>query len=277
MQLTDRFTDTGTGTGTSDPPLVLLHAFPVDSRMWDGVLAPLSAVTRVIVPDLRGFGRSASDREVDPAEVEPSMARLAGDVLALLDRLELERVVLAGCSMGGYTAMALLAAAPQRLAGLVLVDTRPDADDFDKRAGRLAMATRAEREGTAWLVETVLPSLIAAGTPDGPSSLVNLLPMLIADQSATAVAWAQRAMAARADSTDVLRGFTGPALVIVGERDVLCPPEVARDMAGLLRSAELVEIPGAGHLTPMEAPGEVAAAIRDWLGNTANTANTTPS
>jgi pimeloyl-ACP methyl ester carboxylesterase len=249
--------DTGADSG---PALVLLHAFPVDSRMWDGVRGQLAEHVRVITPDLRGFGRTPL-----PPDGEPSMDAIADDVLAMLDELELDRVVLGGCSMGGYAAMAVLRKAPERVDRLLLIDTRPDADDFDKRAGRLASATRAEEEGTAWLADTVLPGLLAAGTPDLRSELVGGLRAMITGQPADGVAWALRAMAARPDSTEVLRSFDRPALVIVGERDVLSPPEVAREMAGLLPAGELVEVPGSGHLTPVEAPDEVAAAIVDWL------------
>jgi pimeloyl-ACP methyl ester carboxylesterase len=249
-------TDMGDGV-----PLVLLHAFPVDSRMWDQVRGPLAETARVITPDQRGLGRSPLPDEADA----PSMDAVAGDVLALLDELGLERAVLGGCSMGGYVAMAALRKAPHRVSGLLLIDTRPDADDDDRRAGRLTSAERVEREGTAWLADTLLPGLLASGTPDVRPDLAAWLRALIIAQPATGVAWAQRAMAARPDSTGVLRSFSGPALVLVGERDALSPPTQAREMAGLLAAGELVEVPGCGHLSPIEAPDEVTAVIARWL------------
>jgi pimeloyl-ACP methyl ester carboxylesterase len=215
----------------------------------------------VIVPDLRGFGRSPL-----PPGDEPSVEALADDVVAMLDELALDRVVLGGCSMGGYVAMAVLRKAAERVERLVLVDTRPDADDFDRRAARLATAARAEQEGIGWLPDTLLPGLLASGTPDRRAELVGTVRAMIIAQPAEGVAWALRAMAQRPDSADVLRDFDRPALVVVGERDALSPPEVSRQLAGLLPDAELVEIPGAGHLTPMEAPDEVADAILSWLG-----------
>jgi pimeloyl-ACP methyl ester carboxylesterase len=240
---------------------VLLHAFPVDSRMWDPVRGALAEAARVITPDQRGAGRSP----LPPGGGEPSMDAVAGDVLALLDDRGLDRVVLGGCSMGGYAAMAVLRRAPHRVRGLVLIDTRPDTDDGERRASRLAMAERAEREGTGWLADTVLPGLLAAGTPQVRAELVERLRALITAQPADGVAWAQRAMAARPDATDVLRSFDGPALVMVGERDALSPPDLARRMATLLPRGELVELSGCGHLSPLEAPDEVAAAITEWL------------
>ena len=248
--------DTGSGT-----PLVLLHAYPVDSRMWDPMRGPLSEGARLIMPDQRGMGRSPL-----PAQpTEPSLDVAADDVIALLDDLGLDRVVLGGCSMGGYTAMAILRKAPQRVSGVVLMNTRPDADDAERRANRLAAAERAEREGIDWLADTMLPVLLAAGTPTVRPDLVAWLRSIIIAQSPSGIAWAQRAMAARPDSTEVLRAFTGPALVAVGERDVLTTPKLAAEMANLLPSGELIELAGCGHLSPVEAPEELAAAIVDWL------------
>lgn len=249
------YTETGSGT-----PLVLLHAFPIDSLMWDPVRDRLSEVARVITPDQCGAGRSPL-----PGDAEPSMLAVADDVIGLMDELGLERAVVGGCSMGGYVAMAVLRKAPHRVAGLLLMGTRPDADDPDRRATRLAMAERVERDGTGWLADTVLPGLLAAGTPDVHPDLLEWLRALIGMQPPRGVAWAQRAMATRPDSTDVLRSYEGPALVVVGERDVICPPELATRMAALLPAGELVEVPNSGHLVPLEAPDEVTDEVIGWL------------
>jgi pimeloyl-ACP methyl ester carboxylesterase len=241
--------------------LVLLHAFPVDSRMWDALRAELPGSIAVLAPDLCGFGRAPLPKG------EPDLDAAADDVLALLDEHGLDRVVLAGCSMGGYVALAVLRKARQRVAGLALIDTRPDPDNEERAAARRESAERAEQEGTAWLPDMVLPGLLASGVPDAHPELVGGLRALIAAQRPPAVAWALRAMAARRDSSDALRSYDGPALVVVGERDVLSPPEVARAMARLLPSGKLVELPGCGHLTPLEAPAEVAGALATWLAD----------
>lgn len=243
--------------------LVLLHAFPLDSGMWEPMRAELPDDLEVLAPDLCGFGRSALPEAAPGAE--PDLGAAADDVIALLDERGLDQVVLAGCSMGGYVAMAVLRKVPRRVAGLVLIDTRAGADDAERRNTRLSGAQRTEAEGTGWLADTMLPGLLAAGAPDTRHELVGWLRARIGAQPAPAVAWAQRAIAARPDSTDVLRAYQGPALVVVGERDALAPPEVARAMADLMPDSRFVEVPGHGHLTPLEAPAEVAAAIVEWL------------
>ncbi|GAA1203850.1 alpha/beta fold hydrolase [Prauserella alba] len=251
----------------ADLPLVLLHAYPLDARMWNAVRGPLTARTRVITPDQRGMGRSPfpdSDSGRQPGG-EPSLDDAARDVVALLDRLDLDRVVLGGCSMGGYLTMAVLRAAPERVGGLVLIDTKAEADTDEARANRLSVADRADAEGvTGWLADAMAPALLSEATREQQPEVEALVRELVDSQPPSGVAWAQRAMAARPDSTDTLRGADVPALVLVGERDGLTPPDAARGMADVLPAARLEAIPEAGHLTPLEAPEAVARAIIDW-------------
>ncbi|NYH79601.1 pimeloyl-ACP methyl ester carboxylesterase [Actinopolyspora biskrensis] len=249
------------GTG---PPLVLLHAFPVDARMWRGVRAELEEHCRVITPDQRGLGRSPLD-----GSAAPSLELVADDLLALLDRLELPRVRLGGCSMGGYVAMSVLRKAPERVAGLVLTSTRADADGAQQRENRLRTAERAESEGTAgWLAENNLSGLLGETTLRQRTDVVDEARGLIEEQPPDGVAWAQRAMAARRDSFDVLRDYAGPALVLRGAEDGLTPSEPVRDMAVSLPNGRLVSLPGAGHLAPLETPAGFAGELREWLAET---------
>ncbi len=226
-------------------PLVLLHAFPFDARMWDGVRDLLKPIT----PDQRGGGRS------------PDLVAVAEDVLRLLDERGIERAVLGGCSMGGYVAMAVLRRDPSRVAGLVLADTRAGADAEEARANRLAMAARVEAEGLGWVPDTVVGGLLG---PAADEAVTGRVRELILDQDPAEVVWAQRAMAARPDSAGVLAEVDVPALVLVGEHDALTPPALARELAATLRHGEYVELPGVGHLTPLEAPDAFAAAVLDW-------------
>lgn len=247
-----------------DAPLVLLHAFPLDSRMWDGVRGPLSSVTRVITPDQRGLGRSPLPESQRP----PSLDDAAMDVIAMLNKLELDRVVLGGCSMGGYVAMAVLRAAPERVAGLVLIDSKATADTDEARENRLKVADRVDAEGVGWMPESVLPALLGSTTRAERPEVVGAVRTLIEEQPPSGVSWAQRAMAARPDSRDTLRGVDLPALVVVGEEDELTPKSEARLMAGALSGSELVVVPGAGHLSPIEAPEQIASSVVEWWQRT---------
>ncbi|MEQ0561881.1 alpha/beta hydrolase [Amycolatopsis sp. NEAU-NG30] len=242
-------------------PLVLLHAFPLDSRMWDAVREPLASHLRVITPDQRGLGRSP----LPESPREPSLEDAARDVVALLDKLGLDRVVLGGCSMGGYLAMAVLRLAPERVGGLVLIDTKGSPDTPEAAQTRLDVAARVEREGIAgWLAEANLPNLLAASTREQRPEIVETVREIIESQPPGGVAWTALALRTRPDSLDLLRGCGVPALVIVGEEDPITPVAAASELAGVLDGATLVVLPGAGHLTPLEDPAGVVEAILSW-------------
>ncbi|MEY7972431.1 alpha/beta fold hydrolase [Saccharomonospora xinjiangensis] len=247
----------------SSLPLVLLHAYPLDARMWDPVRAPLAERTRLITPDLRGFGRSP----LPGGEAGPSLDDMARDVLALLGRLGLDRVVLGGCSMGGYVTLALLRLAPERVGGIALIGAKASADTDEARSNRFAVARRAETEGTAgWLADQMLPVLLGETTRSRRPEVVERVREIVEQQSPSGVASAQRAMAARGDSTALLGSVDVPAVVIAGEEDTVNPPGVARDLADTMPHAELVALPEAGHLTPLEAPEAVVDALSRLLG-----------
>lgn len=241
----------------NDLPLVLLHAFPVDARMWDAVRAPLSERLRLITPDQRGLGRSP----LPETDREPDLGDAARDVVALLDRLELDKVVLGGCSMGGYLTMAVLRLAPERVGGLVFIDTKATADTPEAAQARHDVAARVETEGAGWMPEAVTPGLLAE---KARPEVVERLRELITTQPPSGIAWAARAMAARPDSLETLRSADVPALVVVGEEDGLTPLEAANTLVETLPDATLVVLPEAGHLTPLEDPAGVVEAILGW-------------
>ena len=145
------FDDKGSGE-----PLILLHAFPLDGRMWLAQRDELAGSARIIVPDLRGFGRSV---DLPPAQ---SIDDYADDVVALLDKFRIERATVVGLSMGGYVALALARRAPHRLARLGLADTRSLADSSEGRKGRDQNIALVKSEGVPALVERLLPKLLSA-------------------------------------------------------------------------------------------------------------------
>ncbi|MDT7572978.1 MAG: hypothetical protein QOE05_3152 [Actinomycetota bacterium] len=244
----------------SGRPLVLLHAFPLSSTMWLEQRDGLSSECRVITPDQRGFGGSALGD--DP----PSLDAAADDVAELLDRLDLDRVVLGGLSMGGYVAMALLRRHPERVAALILADTKASADPDAAKANRERIAAAVESDDSSTvLVDEVLPALLGATTTSTRPLVSGRVRGLVQTAPGPAVAWAQRAMAARPDSFETLRAFDGRALVIVGAEDALSPPADAEAMAAALPHGRLVVMPEAGHLTAVETPEAFNAQVAGFL------------
>jgi len=246
------FDDKGSGE-----PLILLHAFPLDGRMWLAQRDELAGSARIIVPDLRGFGRSV---DLPPAQ---SIDDYADDVVALLDKLRIERATVVGLSMGGYVALALARRAPHRLARLGLADTRSLADSSEGRKGRDQNIALVNSEGVPALVERLLPKLL------GPNAAVDVITRarsLGNSQKAAGIAAALAAMRDRPDTTPVLARLDVPTAILVGEADGITPHADARAMSDALARAELHVLPGAGHLANLEAPAAFDSALARLLG-----------
>ncbi len=250
-----------------DVPLVLLHGFPLDHRMWLDVTDLLRGDPTVLAPDLPGFGTSPTgpDVAVNVGGDLPSLDVMADGVAATLRAAGVPRAVVVGLSMGGYVALALLERHPDLVAGLGLVDTRSTPDGDVARARRLKVADTVASELTIEAVLGMRTTLLGAGNRVARPDLVERLEGWIRDQGPAAVAWAQRAMAARPDRTAVLAGFAGPAVVVVGEEDELAPLDEARHMLDALPDGALVVVPGSGHMTCIENPEPVAAALAELV------------
>ena len=243
------------------PALVLLHGFPLNATTWSAQREGLSSACRVVCPDQRGFGGTLLGYD------EPSLDEVADDVAAMLDAKKLDAVVLGGLSMGGYVAMAFLRRHPERVRALVLADTKAGADPAEAAANRLRIAEEVLAAGSsAQLVDDLLPKLVGTTTKERRPLVLGRLKATVESAPPPAVAWAQRAMAARPDSFDTLRGVTVPALVVVGEEDEISPVKDAEAMAEALPDARLVVVPEAGHMSSMEAPEAFNAALLEFLG-----------
>lgn len=237
------------GQGT---PLMLVHGFPLNHTIWNETAALLEDQAQVILPDLPGHGQSPV--------VEPvTMDSMADGLAAILDALGIEKVVLAGQSMGGYVCLAFARRHPQRLAGLGLVCTQAAADSPEKRQARLAQAEQTLAEGNQRVAESM--STLLTNRPEMAAGLKHLM----SSTPAAGMAAAMRAMAERAEMGDFLPQISVPALVMAGLADVIIPVERAREMAASLPDARLVELEGVGHSPMMEAPQATAEALLGLL------------
>jgi len=245
------------------PPLLLLHGYPFDHTMWDHVAALLATKTRLLTPDLRGFGGQPV------GEREPSLDVMADDLVALLDKAAIGRVVVGGMSMGGYAALAFAQHHPARLAGLALISTQAVADTEQARAGRQAMIEKVRQEGSGSAARAAMEKLFAPRNA-GKSELTRFPLQGAIRAGVEGIVWGLQAMAGRPDRSEVLRNVKAPVLVLHGEEDQFIPCERAREMAQLASDTRFVAIAGAGHATPLEAPTEVARALEELLAR-ANT------
>jgi len=235
---------------------VFVHGFPHDHRLWLDQLDGLKDLRCCVVPDLRGSGRS------DPvASAVLAVEHLADDVAGLIEALGQASADVVSLSMGGYAALALWERHPDRVRSLVLMDTRSGADSEAGRAARRETAQQVADQGSGVLTADLLKGLLSPGA--GLTARVRLRSMIEATPAETIVA-ALEGMARRADRTDILASITVPTLVMVGEDDQVTPLEVAGHMAELIPNAELVVIPAAGHLPPIETPEAVNDTLRGF-------------
>ncbi|HEV2878875.1 MAG TPA: alpha/beta fold hydrolase [Candidatus Eremiobacteraceae bacterium] len=240
-------------------PVLWLHAFPLNSAMWEGQWAALSGMVASLGPDLPGFGASAAANAVDDLD---GLARIVYEEASASG---VSHAVVAGCSMGGYLAFALLRVAPEFVSGLALINTRASADTEQGRAKRVALAQRVEREGCGFLVEEWPPSALSPVTMSARPRVVADVRKMVNEASPRGVIAAQRAMANRPDSTGLLGAIRVPAVVIHGLEDTIVPEAEAREMAAAIPGAKFVAIPDAAHLPSLEQPGLVNDSLHNFF------------
>lgn len=242
------------------PPLVCIHGFPLDHRMW-AFQEPLADVATLVMPDLRGFGESLGAGPIE------SIRQLADDCAAVIRAVVPgERAVVCGLSMGGYVAEHLAVHHPEVVRGLILVDTRIEADTDAARAGRRDLAARVARVGSRIAAEAMVPKLLAPTSDQGRRSPVaESLHRMILEADPATIQQALAALADRPDMTEAMRAVRVPTLLIVGEEDSITPPEVMRSIPQVVPQASLAVLPGCGHMTPMEDPEAFNRLVRGFL------------
>ncbi len=244
-------------------PVLFLHAFPLNRQMWQAELTALLADERyrLVALDWRGFGESDITTPVSTMEL------FADDVAGLMEALGIQRAVLCGLSMGGYATFAFLRKYPQRVAGLILADTRPGADSPEAQANRENVARIAETQGTGAIADLQVPRVLSEYTRQHHPEVELRVRQMIDAATAQGIAAASRGMGQRGDSTDLLAGITCPTLIVVGEQDVLTPPIVVQEYAAQIPGAQCVVIQHAGHLSNLEQPEAFLQVVRGFLGS----------
>jgi len=241
--ITIAYSDRGTGL-----PIVFLHAFPLNRTMWAHQERALSLRFRVITIDLRGHGES------DAPLWRYTLEQSADDVNVLLDQLSIQQAIFAGLSMGGYILFAFYRKYAVRVKGLILADTRAQADTVEGIDGRFQMAQTAYKKGPSAIADIMIPKLLSPVTIQTKPALVQQVRAMIEGNQISGIAGDLMAMAERPDSVPLLKQITCPTLIIVGELDQATPPSDAKLMADQIPNVRLAFIPNAAHLTNLEQP-----------------------
>lgn len=241
--ITLAYSDQGTGL-----PIVFLHAFPLNRTMWAVQEQALSSQFQIITIDLRGHGES------DAPLWRYTLDQSADDVRALLDHLEIQRALFVGLSMGGYILFAFYRKYADRAKGLILADTKAQADTEEGKIGRFQLAQIAHRQGPSAIADVMTPKLLSPATIRTNPNLVQHVRAMIEGNQISGIAGDLMAMADRSDSFSLLSQITCPTQIIVGELDQATPPSDARLMAEHIPQAHLAIIPNAAHLSNLEQP-----------------------
>jgi pimeloyl-ACP methyl ester carboxylesterase len=224
-------------------PVVLIPGMMCDARMWGGLDRDLG------VPALHHL----------PTQAE-TMSALAALFLAEAP----PRFALAGLSMGGILAMEILHQAPDRVTRLALLDTNPRAETAAVRARRapqIARALAGDLEGV--MRQDMKPNYLAPGP--NKATILDLCMDMARDLGPNVFARQSQALRDRSDRQAALAAFKGPALVLMGAEDRLCPLDRHQLMHELMPQSRLHIVAGAAHLPPLEQPDTTLRALRDWL------------
>ena len=242
------------------PPIVLLHAFPLSSAMWQAQIEEFSKDYEVFAPDFRGIGKTSGFTD------KPSLQSLADDLAHWLEELGMYGpITLCGLSMGGYVALEFARQFPQFLGALILCDTRADADSQETKKSRNEMIEFAKTSAGRAIAHKMLPKLLGETTLRENPRIAQKAKEIASPNSGENLAELIAAMRDRRDSTDFLSEITVPTLVLGGSEDAVSPPGVMAEMAARIPSARHIVIEGAGHLANLEKPTEFNSALREFL------------
>lgn len=250
------YDDVGTGV-----PVLMLHGFPHNRSLWAPQLGALAAPARTICMDLRGFGDSELGTPSEPGSVDA----YADDAAALLDLLAVDRVVLAGLSMGGYATFAFWRRHRHRVRALVLCDTRGTADTPDGRASRLQMQETARDKGSTAVANQMITGMVGRTTREKHPELVDELHRMMSLAPVSGIHFALDALKDRPDSMATCATIDVPTLIIVGDEDVLTPVKDSRAMHLAIAGSRVEVIAGAGHVSNLERPATFNHVLSEFL------------
>ena len=242
-------------------PVVLLHAFPLHAEMWRPQLDRVPDGWRFIAPDMRSFGTGRSN----PGS--PTIGDYAAGTAALLDALEIERAIIGGLSMGGYVTFELFRQAPERFTGVVLADTRAQADTPEGRQARRNMSELVRTKGAAAVASQMLPKLFSERTLRERADLVSYVRTMIEQSPVAEIDAAIQALMTRPDSTPDLARISLPTLVIVGALDAVTPVTDAELLHREIPRSQLVVLDDAAHLSNVEAAEAFSMALENFLAS----------
>lgn len=245
-------------------PVIFIHGFPFDHKMWDKTVDKLRSKYYCITYDVRGLG------EAPAGDGQYTMEMFADDVLNIVEQKKLLKPVLCGFSMGGYIALRAVEKNEKLFGALILCDTKSAADNDDARLKRADGINKINKLGVRTFIENFVPICFAEELVQNQDIVYKETLGRSLKSSAIGVKGCLLAMAGRTDTTDFLSSIRIPVLLICGEKDKISPPPIMEEMSNLIKDKELHIIPGSGHITPVENPDLVNEIFADFLSRKVN-------
>ena len=241
-----RYIDIGIPTAT---PVIFIHGFPFSHKMWtftNGQTELLAGTNRVVAYDLRGHGES----EVGTGHY--SIEFFVDDLIGLMDHLAIHKAILCGLSMGGYIALRAVERNPERVLGLVLCDTKSEADGNEAKIKRAEAIKSIQVGGVKAYAADYVKNVFAPESLEKKQDAVKLIQSIIERTAPIALFGSLLALASRTDTSDTISSIQCPTLILVGEKDKLTPPSAAQAMKEKIKNSELQIIPNAAHMSNLE-------------------------
>lgn len=243
-----------------NPAIIFVHGFPMNSQMWNHQVKALQETHYCITYDLRGLGNSL------PGDGQFTMESFVDDFFSILDELDIQKVTACGLSMGGYLILRAFERAPERFEKLILCDTRSEADDNKAKIARSNNIKKVLTGGSVAFVESFIPTCVYTPNIEKLGNEFTSLFIQWQQNSTPGIRGCLLAILTRTDTTHVLAEINIPALLICGEHDAITPSAGMKKMASQISDTELVLVPEAGHISPLENPEFVNKHILSFLG-----------
>ena len=248
--------------------IVFIHGFPYDHTMWDYQVDELKDDYYCVTYDIRGLGESYI------GDGQYTMEAFAWDLFSVIDGLHINNPIICALSMGGYITLRAVEKEQERFAGLILCDTKSEADNNDGKIARSSAIDKINVEGVESFVNDFVPNCFHPKTPERLNEMYEKISANTKSQNSVGVKGALLAMLSRRDTTKSLKDIKIPTLLLVGKKDALTPPNIMENMAKGIKKSKFYVVPKSGHMAPLENPEFVNEKIKKFLSkNFSNTNN----
>lgn len=239
--------------------LVFIHGFPYDHSMWEGQIELLKDNYFCVAYDIRGLGESSL------GDGQYTMEAYVDDLFSIIKDLQLNKPILCALSMGGYITLRAVEKAQDLFSGLILCDTKSEADDDAAKLKRAAGISQIDKGDFVKFIDSFVTNCFAEETPVEDEEIFLSTLSKSHKHNPVGVKGAIIAIMSRTDTTSFLPKIKIPTLVLCGSFDKLTPPIGMRSLAEKIRDSEFAVIPRAGHMTPLENPKNVNDLIIGFL------------